>query len=54
MDSNGELWATWFIGSVWKQAVNGFCKTDLCDDFRLVVIKFYFKINQTMEQIFKT
>lgn len=45
MEDSGELWATWFINSLWKKAVNGFCKTDMYDDFHLVVIKFYFKIS---------
>lgn len=40
VEDDGELWATWFVTSSWKQAVSGFCKTDMYEDFHIVIMKF--------------
>lgn len=51
--SDGELWATWFFSSSWKQAVSGFCKTDMYEDFHIVIMTFYLRLNSSWDNILK-
>lgn len=43
VESDGEVWATWLFSGSWKRAVSGFCKTDMYEDFYIVMMKFYLK-----------